>query len=432
MNPVKASVCTLLLTTTSLLSATDPPAIALQPFAEGYNAPTFMIPYQSGERAFLVGEQPGLISLLGEKGGKRGGTFLDIRSRMDFLRKGFDERGLLGLALHPDFEKNRKFYLYYSGKLADDAPENFDHTIRVSEFLASEDGTRGELESEKVLLSIHQPQWNHNSGNIVFGKDGFLYIGVGDGGAANDLAPGHAECGNGQALDTLLGKILRIDVNGSEGAVVPPDNPLVGKDGLPEIYAWGIRNPWGLFVDHGADGRIIFADVGQNRFEEANVLKRGANYGWPRFEGFATFDQKNPSEAITLEDSLDVSSGDTERPVLVYPHPGGSYGDSPALGISVTGGPVYRGSAIKGLQGWYVFADWAMSWAGPKHGLFAAQTTDSEWLPKKLPGGTAPDGKDAWVTAFAEDSNKEVYVLTNNKSGLGGTTGKIWKIVPAK
>ena len=390
-----------------------------------------MIPYQSGERAFLVGEQTGAISFLGGKGDRTGEIFLDLRPRLQFLRPGFDERGLLGLALHPEFRQNRKFYLYYSSKLAPEAPKGFDHTIRLSEFRTNEDGSRADLDSEEVLLSIHSPQWNHNSGNLLFGPDGYLYASVGDGGAANDLALGHAEGGNGQDLNTLLGKILRIDVNAEKGYTIPPDNPLVGQPGLDEIYAWGVRNPWGLCVDD-QQKRILFADVGQNRFEEVNVLARGANYGWPRFEGFAPFDQKNPSKAITLADSRKTPHTNTTLPVLVYPHPGGSFGTSPALGISVTGGPIYRGSSIKGLQGWYLFADWAMSWAGPKHGIFAAQSSDGEWFPQVLPGGKSPDNKDAWITAFAEDRNKEVYLLTNNKSGPAGQQGRIWKLVPAK
>ncbi|MCH7226026.1 PQQ-dependent sugar dehydrogenase [Haloferula sp. A504] len=405
------------------------PEIQLQAFAKQLSGPVFMVPYQSGDRAFLIGEQAGLISFLSEKGGTRGEAFLDLRSRLDWVREGFDERGLLGFALHPEFENNRRFYLYFGTPLADGAPEGFDHTMRLSEFQTSADGSKADPDSERVLLEIHEPQWNHNSGSIAFGPDGHLYICVGDGGAANDLADGHAEGGNGQSLDTLLGKILRIDVDADEGYAIPADNPLVGKPGKDEIFAWGVRNPWGLTVD---GDRMIFADVGQNRFEEVNVIRSGANYGWPRFEGFAPFDQQSPGESITLDASRATSPGDTVHPVIAYPHNVG-FGEFPAMGISITGGHVYRGSAIKGLQGRYLYADWAMSWAGPKYGLFVAETSDEgEWASKLLPGGGAPGEKDAWITGFAKDRDGEIYVLSNDSNTPRGKDGRIWKIVPGE
>ncbi len=415
-----------------LATAAELPEVRFESFARKLSGPVFMVPYQSGERAFLIGEQAGLISFLSEEGGTRGGAFLDLRSRLDWVREGFDERGMLGFALHPEFEKNRRFYLYFGTPLADDAPEGFDHTMRLSEFQTTEDGSRADPETERVLLEIHQHQWNHNSGNIAFGPDGYLYICVGDGGAANDLADGHAEGGNGQSLETLLGKILRIDVDAADGYAIPDGNPLVGKPGRDEIFAWGIRNPWGLTTDHEGGNRMIFADVGQNRFEEANVLKAGANYGWPRFEGFAPFDQKNPAEPIKLDASRETSPDDTVHPVIAYPHNEG-YGKFPAMGISITGGHVYRGAAVEGLQGHYLYADWAMSWAGPKYGIFAAKPADEgEWKSVRLPGGGSPEDRDAWITAFAEDRDGEIYVLTNDSNTPRGQNGRIWKIVPAQ
>ena len=417
----------LLATLAGLSAAKGLPEVQLEPFAEGLSGPVFMVPYRSGDQAFLIGEQEGLISFLSEKGGSRGQAFLDLRERLDWVRKGFDERGLLGFALHPEFEKNRRFFLYFGTPLVDGGPEDFDHTMRLSEFRASDDGSRADPKSERVLLEINQPQWNHNSGSIAFGPDGHLYICVGDGGASNDLANGHAEGGNGQSLDTLLGKILRIDVDAGDGYAIPEDNPLVGKPGKDEIFAWGVRNPWGLTID---GERMIFADVGQNRFEEVNVLESGANFGWPRFEGFAPFDQESPGDSIKLEASRATSPEDTVHPVIAYPHNEG-FGEFPAMGISITGGHVYRGSAIKGLQGHYLYADWAMSWAGPNYGLFVAEpTAGGEWTSDLLPGGGAPEEKNAWITGFARDRDGEIYVLTNDSNTPRGKHGRIWKITP--
>ena len=263
--------------------AQDLPAVNYEKFASEFVSPLSMIPYGKGDQAFLVVDQAGVIHFLDEKGGKPGKAFLDLRKSIVPLKKGFDERGTLGLALHPDFSDNRKAYVYYSAPLAKKGKAGFDHTARLSEFKVKSDGT-ADLSSERVLFTVDQPQWNHDGGNIVFGKDGYLYIALGDGGAANDLDPkgkpegGHSKGGNGQALDRHLGKILRIDVNSGETYSIPDGNPFKGKSaGLEEIYAWGIRNPWGMTVDHKS-GDIIVADVGQNRFEEINLVSAG-NFG---------------------------------------------------------------------------------------------------------------------------------------------------------
>lgn len=407
--------------------ARELPKVGIEQFASGFTSPVAMVPYQNGKQAFLVVDQTGVITFLGDEGGTPGGVFLDVRSRMVKLRKKFDERGLLGLALHPRFAENRKVYVYYSGPRRDDGPKEFDHTGRLAEYRVRDDHT-ADPASERTLLMVDEPQWNHNGGNLIFGPDGYLYLGLGDGGAAHDRAKGHEEGGNGQALNRLLGKILRIDVDSGDPYGIPPGNPLVGKDGRDEIFAWGIRNPWGITFDRGGSGEMIVADVGQNRFEEVDLVEIGKNYGWSRAEGLAEFSADNPGEVVKVDDT--TAPAEFVAPILVYPH-NEAYGKSPGYGISITGGHVYRGKAIPQLQGVYVFGDWGTSWATRKLGLFAGVPgPDGRWTMQLLPGATPPGKEDHRITAFAQDQAGEIYVLCNGSNGPDNPDGVIWKIVP--
>lgn len=404
----------------------ESPSVKAQRFASGYTSPLVMLPYQSGPQAFLVADQIGTITFLSDDGGQPGAMFLDLRDRMVELKPKYDERGLLGLALHPDFASNHKFYVYYSAPLGEDAPEGYNHTSHLSEFTTSPDGKQVQADSERILMRVHQPQGNHNGGHTLFGPDGYLYIALGDGGRANDTGLGHPPEGNGQALDQLLGKILRIDVNSGDPYSIPRDNPYHSGGGQPEIFAYGLRNPWGLSFT--GDGQLMAGEVGQNRFEEINVIRNGENYGWPRVEGYAPFDKDNP--AAVPQELEDAPGGpDMTQPVLVYPHSAG-YGESKAYGISVTGGAVYQGKAIPGLQGHYVFADWAMSWAGTKHGLFAAKPGSGISWDWQLLKDTVPPTEDAWVIGFAQDKERELYVLTNGSTSPANNQGAIWKLIP--
>ena len=405
------------------------PTVDCVPFASGYVSPTEMISFRDGAEAFLVTDQVGTITFLDEEGGEPGSLFLDLRDRLVDVRENFDERGLLGLALHPEFADNGKFYVYYSAPLREEGPEKFDHTSRISEFTCDPEQGVADPESERILLEIDQPQFNHDGGNILFGADGFLYIGVGDGGGANDVGLGHVEGGNGQALDLLLGKILRIDVDSGDPYGIPADNPLVGKEGRDEIFAWGLRNPWGMTLDEEGGNRVIAADVGQNRFEEVNVIRGGENYGWPRYEGLYPFDPEDPNAAVEGAPPAEGSTGEFAAPELVYPH-ASPYGDSPYFGVSITGGHVYRGKAIPGLEGVYVFGDWISSWGSKTGSLFAGiPNSEGAWERAVLPGSASPVEGPTFVVGFAEDREKELYVLTNNSRGPTGKSGSIWKIV---
>lgn len=260
-------------------------------------------------------------------------TFADISDRVT----AGGEMGLLGMAFHPDFPGDPRVFLSYSNETAGS------RVNRLSEFRL---GAGGNLDpaSERILMSVSQPETNHNGGQIAFGLDGFLYVGRGDGGGGNDQ---HGAIGNGQLLTTLLGKVLRIDVSPASGYAIPPDNPFVGNpqcgaggtgaQNCPEIYAWGFRNPWRWSFDR-VTGTMWLGDVGQNAIEEIDRVILGGNYGWRCREG-------------TRVTGLACGSAQNLLP------PVAEYGRSE--GFSVTGGYVYRGSAIAGLQGRYVFGDFS-------------------------------------------------------------------------
>ena len=401
------------------------PKVKIEAFSTGYDSPVEMVPYGDG---FLVVDQSGVISVLGADGGKPTGVFLDMRNKIVELRPGFDERGLLGIAFHPKFAENGKVYVYYSAKLQEGAPEGWDHTGYVSEFSVKADKSAVDPSTERVVLKIDQPQWNHNGGLLEFGPDGMLYLAFGDGGKANDEGLGHPKGGNGQFMDTFLGKVLRIDVDGGKPYGIPKDNPFVGKEGRDEIYALGIRNPWGICFDENGD--LLLADVGQNRYEEVNIIKKGGNYGWPQWEGVWPFTSKGAGD--TPKGKPPVMPSKFEAPILVYPH-NEAYGKAPGYGISITGGFVYRGKALKGLQGTYLFADWTVSWATRKMGLYAGvKGADGKWTMQVVPGQKAPEGKDQRVIGFGYDKAGEPFVLTNTTGKPTAGGGGIFKIVPAE
>jgi glucose/arabinose dehydrogenase len=281
----------------------EPRPIALELVAEGFTAPVRVVsaPDESG-RLFVV-DQTGQIWVIARDGTLLKEPFLDIADRLVELRQTYDERGLLGLAFHPDYARNGQFFVYYSAPLREGAPQDFDHTARISEFrVSAQNPNRADPASERIILAVDQPQSNHNGGTLLFGpEDGLLYISLGDGGARNDAAPGHAadwyefnEGGNGQDVtQNLLGSILRIDVNTGDPYGIPQDNPFVGREGLDEIYAYGLRNPYRMSFDRAGEYGLFAVDAGQELWEEVNIIVNGGNYGWNVKEGTHCFDTRS-------------------------------------------------------------------------------------------------------------------------------------------
>lgn len=421
--------------------------LELQPVASGFTSPMVLEPVTDGSGALLLADQPGTISLIGKDGKVRDELFLDLRPRMTQLRAGFDERGLLGLALHPDFKNNRKFYVYYSAPLREGGPARWDHTAHVSEFRTTGNTLKGNPESERILLRIDQPQFNHDGGRIAFGPDGFLYIGMGDGGNKNDQDDdkigSHGPDGNGQNINTLLGKILRIDIDRKSGDRpygVPADNPFVGKKGLDEIYAFGIRNPWGLSFDKGGERQLFCADVGQNMFEEVNIIEKGGNYGWRVREGRHGFDPEKPTTVPENAPTRDAAGNAFKDPIVEYLNIKGFQAARFAKeirGASVTGGYVYRGKAIPELTGQYIFGDWSSNFGVPNGNILAASRTKAsdgkEWTLRELRLENLPKagGRQlgAFVVALGQDLDGEIYVMTNASNSVKGKSGTLWKLV---
>jgi glucose/arabinose dehydrogenase len=342
----------------------DPSSVelTLEPFADDLRSPLFLTHAGDGSGRVYVVEQAGRVIVLDADGDGRQ-TYLDIDERID----SGGERGLLGLAFHPDFASNGRFFVNYTDLSGD--------TV-VSEFQG--DAESADAASERVLLTIDQPFPNHNGGDIAFGPDGYLYIGMGDGGSGGD------PLGNGQSLRTLLGKMLRIDVDGSEPYDVPADNPFVDDaEALPEIWAYGLRNPWRFSFDR-ATGDAFIGDVGQGSWEEIDhepAGEGGRNYGWNVMEGPECFGRSDcDQEGLVL-------------PVTAYGRDEGS---------TVSGGYVYRGAAQPALAGIYLFADFG---SGRIWGFAAADARSGSVEVTELLQ------TDLSVASFGEDEAGELYAV---------------------
>lgn len=418
--------------------------LTLELVTDGFVSPVTLTAPAGDDRLFVV-DRTGQVYVVGQDGTRSDTPFLDIADKMVELDPGYDERGLLGFAFHPDFATNGRAFAYYSAPLRDGAPEGWNHTAHLSEFTLNEDGSALSADSERVLLEIDQPQMNHNGGEVLFGNDGYLYLGLGDGGAANDVAEGHPPMGNGQDVTTLKGSILRLDVNTTTGDLpygIPADNPFAngielpegyewsGDTARPEIYLWGLRNPYRFSVD-SATGALVVADVGQNLWEEINYVTAPGNLGWNLREGAFGFSPDEPNAVITESDATPPVGDAFVEPVLTYAHPGvaeelGAPEDMEIAdrGISVSGGYVYHGAAIPELEGHYVFGDWSQSFQAPGGKLFvASMNQDGPWsflLDRQL---------DEFVLAFGQDDAGEIYVLTTEMPGPSGTTGKVYRVV---
>ncbi|WP_435333804.1 PQQ-dependent sugar dehydrogenase [Haloarchaeobius sp. TZWWS8] len=393
--------------------------VTLEPVADGFTAPLGVEFAPGDDRPYVV-DQTGTVAVVD---GDETRPFLDVRDRLVSL-SGYEERGLLGLAFHPGYADNGRLYVRYSAPRRDGTPSNYSHTFVLAEFTTDPEADAPvSPETERTILEIPQPQSNHNAGALQFGPDGFLYVATGDGGGANDRGTGHVDDwyeavpgGNGQDVtENLLGSILRIDVDRSADGkpyAVPDDNPLVGREGLDEQFAWGFRNPWRMSF-HGDD--LLVADVGQNRYEEVSLVRKGGNYGWNVREGAHCFGADDcPTETPSGSPLVD--------PVVEYPHER----DGEELGIAVVGGYVYDGEGIPSLQGRYVFGDWR---AGSGGRLYVADPRDEGRWPMSsielADGGTTLPGL---LLSFGRDHAGELYVGLTQSATLSGSTGAVYRL----
>lgn len=334
-----------------------------------------------GTDRVFVATQHGVIHVFpNDQATTKTGVFLDLQDRVRY-DDNTNEEGFLGLAFHPQFKKNGEFFAFYTPKKG----KLINHLSRFR--VRSGDPSKGDPASEEVLLRIERPFWNHDGGTLCFGPDGYLYVALGDGGAAND------PYGNGQKLDTVLGKILRIDVDrkyGDKPYAIPKDNPFAEKPGTkPEIWALGLRNVWRMAFDRKT-GQLWAADVGQNLYEEINLITRGGNYGWNLREGLHPFGARGVGPRPDLIE-----------PIWEYHHD---------VGKSITGGTVYRGKRLPELEGAYVYADyvsgrmWALRYDEAKKRVTANRPIRDRAIP---------------VMSFGEDEKGEIYFMTYSATGKG-------------
>ncbi len=366
--------------------------ITLNKVAEGLSSPLEMVTANDGSKRLFVLEQKGAIRII--KNGKLlTEPFLNLSEKIIRLNPVYDERGLLGMVLHPNFKTNRKFYVYYSA-----SAKGNNHKGVLAEYKAAATNADVAENTERILLEFAEPEMNHNGGKLAFGADGYLYIALGDGGGGGDQ---HGTIGNAQNLNTLLGKILRIDVDKGTPYSIPPDNPFVGKANCrPEIWAYGLRNPWKFSFDKKTN-RLFCADVGQGKWEEVNSIEKGKNYGWRIMEGFHCF---NPEKDCKREGLV--------LPITEYGHDEGK---------SVTGGYVYRGAAAPTWSGKYIFGDWT----GPLFVL--TEMPDKRWKRQTITIKNPPKDN-LYVLSFGEDADGELYLLSSGGVGPGNKSGAVWKL----
>jgi glucose/arabinose dehydrogenase len=421
----------------------EPRPIGLELVAQGFTAPVRVVaaPDDSG-RLFVV-DQTGQIWVIARDGTLLQEPFLNIADRLVELRQSYDERGLLGLAFHPNYAENGRFFVYYSAPLREGAPQDFDHTARISEFsVSSQNPDHADLASERIILEVDQPQSNHNGGTLLFGpQDGLLYISLGDGGARNDAAPGHVqdwyefnEGGNGQDVtQNLLGAILRIDVDTGDPYGIPQDNPFVGREGLDEIYAYGLRNPYRMSFDRAGEYGLFAVDAGQELWEEISMIVKGGNYGWNVKEGTHCFDAANPTEPpAQCPDAVGRNHPD-EGKMLANPVVEFANAKQPdGLGVTVTDGFLYRGTALSGLQGHLVFSIWSLSQAEPRGRLFYAIPADAGlWQMGELTPGQPVEGSVRhFILGMGQDAAGELYIATSDERKPVGQAGRVYKLVP--
>ncbi|XP_062860612.1 HHIP-like protein 1 isoform X2 [Trichomycterus rosablanca] len=390
--------------------------LCLQEVANGLRNPVAMVHANDGTHRFFVAEQLGYVWTYLPNGSRIDRPFLNLTKAVLTSPWAGDERGFLCIALHPRFSMVKKAYVYYSVSV------NKQERIRISEFLLSNtDMNMLDHSSERTLLEVVEPAANHNGGQLLFGLDGYLYIFIGDGGRAGDP---FGRFGNSQNKSTLLGKVLRIDVDNNDYSAaysIPFDNPFIGEKGVkPEIYAYGVRNMWRCSIDRGnpttglGQGRMFCGDVGQNKYEEVDIIEKGGNYGWRAKEGFSCYDRK-----LCLNSSLDDI-----LPIFAYPH---------KLGKSVTGGYVYRGCEMPNLNGLYIFGDFM---SGRLMSL--KENPDSErWEYTEICMGKERtcrfpkliNSYYKYIISFGEDEAGELYFLATGTPSAASRGGLVYKIV---
>jgi glucose/arabinose dehydrogenase len=420
-------------------SSSPPPTNAnpnLQMVTDNLVAPLTVAEAPDDSKRLFIVDQVGKIWIIGADSTKLSTPFIDISSKMVSLQTGYDERGLLGLAFHPNYKSNGKFYLFYTAPPRAGGPQQgtpWNNLTRISEFKVSADANVADINSEKVILEEDHPQLNHDGGTIAFGPDGFLYISIGDGGGADDNDIGHVTDwysvnagGNGQDIyHNLMGNILRIDVNSGNPYSIPSDNPFVGGAARQEIYAYGFRNPYRFSFDMQGTKQLIVGDAGQSLYEEIDLVTKGGNYGWNVKEGTACFNTDNDKQTRNSCPTTDTAGNPLIDPVVQL-----SNAANPAGGVAtvIVGGNVYRGSLLPSMAGQYIFGIFSQD-GNANAKIYAATPGSGTWSYSAMSFKDFPDNLGQYIKGFGQDLSGEVYVTTSTEQGLAGATGKVYRLV---
>ncbi|HEX8520855.1 MAG TPA: PQQ-dependent sugar dehydrogenase [Tepidisphaeraceae bacterium] len=408
---------------------TGPGVVKLQTVANGFAAPVWMTNAPGDNSRLFVVDQAGQVKIV-QNGAVLANPFINIVPTGDFvtLRTNYDERGLLGLAFDPNFNNStsagyRRVFTYES----DVVKANPDYGLTTAGTVDHQDAlvsyrvdannpNQVDATSRQVVMRIDHPSFNHDGGHIAFGPDGYLYLGIGDGGGANDTGNGHnPTIGNARDVNSPLGKMLRLDVYGNNGKNsnygIPASNPFASGGGVKEIFASGFRNPYRFSFD---GNRLLVADVGQNNIEEIDDVVLGGNYGWNAKEGTFKF---NPSNGTVSSDLSGLPPGLID-PLVQYDHD---------EGIAIVGGFVYHGTKLSFLQGKYVFGDFSTSFNSPLGRLFYADLQTGS-IREFLLEGNLPLNQ--FVKGIGQGPDNELYLMTSTTLGPTGTTGTLYAMVP--
>ena len=408
-------------------------------------APIHLEELPDGSGRMLIVQQDGLVKVMLPDGHIQPEPFLDLRSRMLPIANDFEERGLLGFALHPQFSKNGRFFVSYSAPLRASAPQHWNYTRHVSEFTTQPGSVIPvDLNTERILIALDWPSRKHNGGALAFGPDGMLFIGLGDSGASHGIGksviweafnvPAEALHWDKMAQDkqSLYGKILRIDVDhGFPSYAIPKGNPFNVTQGRPEIWAWGFRNPYRISFDSNGNGDLYVTAIAETLWEAAYRVRRPGNFGWPLIEGSHCVDRLMPRKPPVQCVRQGVDGETLELPVVEYAnmqvnHPDSSQLDTKGVGTAITGIRIYRGKQLPKLQGKLLIADWSASFKQASGQLFVATPNtpkDKLWALDKL------IQLESRIISLAEDRSGEIYLLTHEGMGPFGNTGKIYRLV---
>lgn len=415
----------------------------LQLVTDNLVSPVALAEPPDGSKRLFVVDQIGKIWIINADGTKAANPFLDISSKMVTLTPSYDERGLLGLAFHPQFKTNGKFYLFYTAPPAAGGPVGggtWNSTTRISQFTLSSPGANtADLGTEKILINENHPYSNHNGGTIAFGPDNFLYISIGDGGNKDDVGNGHvpdwyATNAGGNAQDiyaNLMGNILRIDVDNGSPYAIPADNPFVSNAAAKkEVYAYGFRNPYRFSFDMGGTHSLIAGDAGQSLYEEIDLVTKGGNYGWNVKEGSHCFSTDNDLQERSSCPSVDSAGKPLIDPVIELVNAANPKGGGVA--VTIVGGNVYRGTALPGLAGQYIFGIFSQDGKANAKVYTSTPAASGTWQNGVLALKSFPTDLGMYMKSVGQDQSGELYILTSGQQGPTGATGKVYKLVAAK